>query len=291
MIDDNIDIKINYENNYFLKALEAISNSKIYKAYLPELSKQHRISHIQKVLFFSQIIAQNENLKEKQIKILLASAAFHDCGRTKDRDNGEHGTTSAKIAGEYFRRNVYNYYGIEKDEVGLIQVAIEYHVIEECIIGKIDEIKLKELCKKYSVNDSVNDEEYENVKIISAILKDADALDRTRFVSGNNLDPVFLRTKTAKNRLMIETAKKVNERYAYQIINLNYPSIQNVSDDKIKLLHDIRRKYKAQNMVNQINEIDIPLNIVLTIFKDGLTEEKYSYKNMNYIKHEEDVER
>lgn len=281
MINDEINIKIDYENSQFLKVLEAISNSMIYKRYLPELSEQHKIGHIQKVLLFSQILAQNENLNEEQTKILLAAAAFHDCGRVKDRDNGEHGISSAKIAGKYFRENVSNYYGIKQDEIGLVQVAIEYHVIEENIPGEIDEIKLKEICHKYGVNN----EAYEEEKEISAILKDADALDRTRFVSGNNINPVFLRTKTAKKRTMIEFSRKINEEYANQVININYHVMQNISDEKVKLLHTIRHMYKIENKEKQKKEIDIPLNIVKAIFNSTLPNEK------NYSKCEEEFER
>ena len=49
---------------------------------------QHKIGHIQKVMLFSQIITLNENLDKRQMRVLLASAAFHDAGRTKNRDNG-----------------------------------------------------------------------------------------------------------------------------------------------------------------------------------------------------------
>lgn len=78
-------------NEQFSKAFDAISESDFYKGLTPELGYQHKLGHIQKVMFFSKIIAQNENLDEQPTKILLASAAFHDSGRIKDRDNGEHG--------------------------------------------------------------------------------------------------------------------------------------------------------------------------------------------------------
>lgn len=284
MIYDDIDTKINYDNSQFLKILEVISNSDIYKKDTPELSNQHKIGHIQKVLLFSQVIAQNEDLDEKQTKILLAAAAFHDCGRMKDRDNGEHGISSARIAGEYFRKNINNQYGIEPDEIGIIQAAIEYHVIVEHIPGKIDEEKLKEICYKYGVKDK----DYEKAKQISAILKDADALDRARFVSGSDLNHAFLRTKTAKKSSMIEFSKRVNEEYANQVININYYAGQNISDNKIKLLHNIRHRYKIENNGNRNKEIDIPLDIVKEIFN---IDRKYYTKNTVYSKYEGEFER
>ena len=105
-------------------------------------------------MLFSQIIAKNENLDENQTKILLASAAFHDSGRKKDRDNGEHGVSSAEITGEYFKKNPNNPYEITSDEIVIIKTSISYHVISEEILGCIDEKKLSIICHKYGVNPS-----------------------------------------------------------------------------------------------------------------------------------------
>lgn len=264
MNSSNINTTINYEQNHFFKILEAISNSDVYKKYTPELGKQHKLDHIQKVLLFSQSIAQNENIDENQTKILLVSVAFHDCGRIKDRDNGVHGLESAKIAGEYFRQNIKNPYGIVNNEIGMIQSIIEYHVVEEHNPGQINEIILKEICNKYDVSVG----EYEKVKQISAILKDADALDRTRFVSGSDLNSDFLRTSTAKKIEMIEFAKKINNEFARQVINTNYPGFQNISANKVKLLHCIRQKIKKENKIDINRERDIPLNTIISIFSE-----------------------
>ena len=43
----------------------------------------------------------------------------------KDRDNDEHGISSARMTGEYFRENINNQYGIELNEIEIIQAAIE----------------------------------------------------------------------------------------------------------------------------------------------------------------------
>lgn len=261
---NNINTTISDNRSQFFRILGTISNSDVYKKNTPELGKQHKLGHIQKVLLFSQIIAQNENIDKNLIKILLVSAAFHDCGRIKDRDNGAHGLESAKIAGEYFRQNVNNPYGIVENEIGMIQSAIEYHVVEEHTPGQMDEIRLKEICNKYGVSVG----EYEKVTQISAILKDADALDRTRFVSGSDLNPVFLRTSIAKKIDMIEFAKKINNEFARQVINANYPVFQNISANKVKLLHCIRQKLKKENKINLNKEMDIPLNVIIAIFSE-----------------------
>lgn len=262
MNTNNINTTISDNRSQFFSILKTISNSDIYKNDTPELGKQHKLGHVQKVMLFSQIIAQNENIDKDLIKLLLVSAGFHDCGRIKDRDNGVHGLESAKIAGEYFRQNVNNPYGIVENEIGMIQTAIEYHVVEEHTPGQIDETRLKEICNKYGVSAG----EYEKVKQISAILKDADALDRTRFVSGSDLNPSFLRTSTAKKIDMIKFAKKVNNEFARQVINANYPVFQNISANKVKLLHCIRQKLKKENIINLNKEKDITLNAIIAIF-------------------------
>ena len=47
-------------------------------------------------MFFSQIIAQNEGISEKNSTLLLLAAALHDSGKTKDRKDFGHGKESAK---------------------------------------------------------------------------------------------------------------------------------------------------------------------------------------------------
>lgn len=284
-----IDTTIDFEYSQFSKSLEAISESDFYKKRTPGLSNQHKIGHIQKVMLFAQIIAQNENLNENQTKILLASASFHDSGRTKDRDNGEHGISSAEIAGEYFKENHNNPYGITQDEIGIVQVVIEYHVINECIPGQIDESKLHQIFYKYDVNP----EKFEQTKKISAILKDADALDRTRFISGSSLNSKFLRMKTAKNQSMIEFSKKINQEYASYVLFKNYPIEQWGDNDKVKALQFARYDYRSKNGGTHKKERDIPVEIVKSIFKNVLDDrktkiEEYVAENTFYNKSEID---
>lgn len=255
-------------NSQFFKSFNEISESNFYKGLTPELGYQHRIGHIQKVMFFSQIIAQNENLDERQIRILLASAAFHDSGRTKDRDNGEHGVLSAEIAGNYFKENPINTYGITQDEIGIVQVAIDYHVINETIPGEVDDDKILKLCIAYGVNTA---EDLEKIKQISAILKDADALDRARFSSKlssrNSLDPKLLRTKTAKNKSIIDFAIDVNQVYAGYILRENYPNETIEQGDNAKTLQVLRYNYKMENDGVRKIEKDVPVRFVISLFR------------------------
>lgn len=258
-------------NSQFSKSFNAISESNFYKGVTPELGYQHKIGHIQKVMLFSQIIAENENLDERQMKILLASAAFHDSGRTKDRDNGEHGALSAEMAGNYFRENPINPYEITQDEIGIVQVVIAYHVINDAIPGEVDEKKILKLCSDYKVNEIGN---LEKIKKISAILKDADALDRTRFASNisskNSLDPKFLRTETAKSKFIMEFAMELNQIYAGYILRANYPNELIEQGDNVKTLQILRHNYKVKNGGVHKIEKDVPIKFVKSLYNELL---------------------
>ena len=69
----------------------------------------------------------------------------------------------------------------------------------------------QKICKKYEVKP----ENIERARYIADILKDADALDRCRFVNRAELNPNFLRFE--ESRSLVEVAKKINEGYAKQI--------------------------------------------------------------------------
>ena len=205
------------------------------------------------------------------MRILLASAAFHDSGRTKDRDNGEHGVLSAEIAGNYFKENPTNPYEIKQDEIGIVQVAIAYHVINDTIPGEVDEKIMLKLCRDYSVNET---EDLEKIKQVSAIIKDADALDRARFSSKlssrNSLDPKLLRTETAKKNSIMEFAMKINQAYAGYVLRENYPNGLIEQGDNAKALQFLRHDYKVKNGGVRKVEKDIPVRFVMSMFSEIL---------------------
>ena len=57
----------------------------------------------------------------------------------------------------------------------------------------------------------MKEEDIENTRLMCQYLKDADALDRARFKEKASLNPIYLRTNTAKS--LIEEARRINERY------------------------------------------------------------------------------
>ena len=261
--NNKLDMKVDMNSSVFQRILDKISNSDLYKNEFFTSSFQHNIYHIQRVMFFSQIIAQNEGISEKDLKLLLLAAALHDSGKTRDRRDGEHGKNSAEIAGEYLQNNINS---ISKEDIKIIQIAIEYHTIREDEKGRINVTELKEICQKYNVSIA----NLERIEIISSILKDADALDRTRFDTQNTLNIDSLRTNTARNKFLIDFAKKVNQEFARTILNSNYNYENLVENDAVKTLGIARKKIFEENNGVAKKERLFPVSVVKRIFTDVL---------------------
>lgn len=261
--NNKLDMKVDMNSSVFQRILDKISNSDLYKNEFFTSSFQHNIYHIQRVMFFSQIIAQNEGISEKDLKLLLLAAALHDSGKTRDRRDGEHGKNSAEIAGEYLQNNINS---ISKEDIKIIQIAIEYHTIREDEKGRINVTELKEICQKYNFSIA----NLERIEIISSILKDADALDRTRFDTQNTLNIDSLRTNTARNKFLIDFSKKVNQEFARTILNSNYNYENLVENDAVKTLGIARKKFFEENNGVAKKERLFPVSVVKRIFTDVL---------------------
>lgn len=261
--NNKLDMKVDMNSSAFQKISDMISNSELYKKEFFTSSFQHNIYHIQRVMLFSQIIAQNEGISKKNFTLLLLAAALHDSGRTRDRKDFEHGKNSAEIAKEYIQNNINS---ISEEDVKIIQIAIEYHTTQEKEKGRINITELKELCQKYNVSMS----NLERIEIISSILKDADALDRTRFDTQNTLNTDSLRTNTARNKFLIDFAKKVNQEFARTILNSNYNYENLVENDTVKTLGIARKKFFEENNGVAKKERLFPVSVVKRIFTDVL---------------------
>ena len=202
--------------------VEIIEND-IPKTDLPDTSKQeiakiiknvsdtgfyaknrfHSMEHIAKVVLFSYLLGKEEKLTEKEMKLLLVSAAFHDCGRNGNDGENEHAEAGAKLAGEYFIKNLTNPFNINEEEIPIIQVVIHYHEHKEQELGKLNKDGILFLIKKYNApSDKIS--EIEN---LCMLLKDADALDRERFATYGKLDPKYLRSK-CKNTTDVKICKR-----------------------------------------------------------------------------------
>lgn len=177
----------------------AISDIYKYKVYDTSLGA-HSTRHIEDVILFSAIIGKCEKLSDHDLDLLLEAAKYHDCGRTTDR-HSKHAEVGA-IKARKLLKDKYS-----EEDINLIANAINYHEIPD------DEEVFKKMCQLNGI-DINNKELYIKAKQIAYCLKDADAIDRTRFVSSSR---AFLREDMLRytiSKSLIKVGEQINESYA-----------------------------------------------------------------------------
>ncbi len=252
----------------FETAIEEINKTDYYSK-----QRAHSIEHIEKVMLFSQILSQNEGLDDHSSRILLAAAAFHDSSRNGEDGNVEHAREGAITAGEYFETHPDNPYGISKDDIPMVQVAIAYHEFVERTKGEIDKKMIHKLCAEYGVKK----EDYSRTEKIAELLKDADALDRERFVNRAKLDPKLLRSETARSHVIIDFARRVNDEYAQKVLGLNYGGRTKDGEAVAEL-----RKKRSEGEVTR--EKKVPMKEMIDMF-DCMTKGRIRQRNTDRSKH------
>ncbi len=202
-------------------------------------NKFHSMEHIAKVITFSYLLGKSENLDKEEMKLLLTASAFHDCGRNGNDGENKHAEAGAKLAGTYFKDNPDNPFNIKQEEIPIVQVVIHYHEHKEKEHGKLDVDEISKLIKKYGAPEN----KLTQIEKMCMILKDADALDRERFATAGKLDPIYLRSKSAKDEKILHYAKAINQIFAKEILKKVY-GIDSINEniDSVKLLEEMKLK-------------------------------------------------
>lgn len=202
-------------------------------------NKFHSMEHIAKVIIFSYLLGKSENLDKEEMKLLLTASAFHDCGRNGNDGENKHAEAGAKLAGTYFKDNPDNPFNIKQEEIPIVQVVIHYHEHKEKEHGKLDVDEISKLIKKYGAPEN----KLTQIEKLCMRLKDADALDRERFATAGKLDPIYLRSKSAKDEKILHYAKAINQIFAKEILKKVY-GIDSINEniDSVKLLEEMKLK-------------------------------------------------
>jgi hypothetical protein len=147
--------------------------------------------------------------KERETKVAFFAAFVHDMARTHDGKCTLHGTRAAEKKLPLFLE-LFQKHGLEENDTDELYTALCYH----CKIEEIEETN-----------------PYYNT---TALLKDADALDRIR-MGENNLNVSFLRFKETKKLIPFskefynQTCKFKRQKFADYILTaeqiLGYPLI------------------------------------------------------------------
>lgn len=173
----------------------------------------HGAEHVQRVMLFSLYLGRN--LSEDDINLLITAAKYHDVGVY--RGHYGHAAASAQEALNILKTK------LSQADVNKIAALIECHEIED------EQASFISVFNKYCVPE----EEYQQLLLLVSILKDADALDRTRF--RNNLDTRYLRNSES-----------------FDLVKTSY-QIQEIRG-KIDLEEKMRSGYFSQDEINKIKE-------------------------------------
>ena len=187
----------------------------------------HSTKHIENVITFAAIIGKSIGLNSHEMDLLLEAAKYHDAGRIND-NNENHADKGSLIAIEMLK----NEYSME--DINIIATAIAYH--EDFDNQNIFLSK----CQTHGI-DKTNYDVLNLTFKISNCLKDADALDRTRFICTSNafLKESMLRYEFSKK--LIKIAEQINETYAIDDIlkiSENDQELKKIFKDELNKLHN-----------------------------------------------------
>lgn len=206
--------------------LDIVSKIKVERLYK---SKIHGIYHSEKVCLFAFIIAKGLNLNEVDMQIIIDAALYHDIGRQNDSNDTIHGFSSAYLIDSVIDSDIYK----DANNLKTLKAIIDSHSVND---NKSD--------KSFSYYFEVFDEEkfknhpmYSRFELLNKVLKDADGLDRNRFVDGYcfGLDERFLRLPQSKK--LINLSREINDIYSDNYVK--DVNIANVKGKKNTCLHGI----------------------------------------------------
>ena len=190
--------------------------------------KVHGQRHIKNVLLYSALIGQDVIKNKNDLKLILLAAKYHDIGRKTDAYE-EHAEPSADIAMEKLKDSC------SVEELAIIKTIIQFHEIPRNSYCE------NEFFEAIARKNGIPDSEIINVREMAEVLKDADALDRTRFINRARLNHKFLKYDISKR--LIKFASSIQETYAiYDLKGYN-------CDDKIRILLE---KYTPQEVLRTI---------------------------------------
>lgn len=213
------------EKNNLKEIVKNINKRVLYK------SKFHGIHHSQKVLLFAYLIGIQENLNEEDMQILIDASIYHDIGRQNEKEDSFHGLISANKIEKVVTSNIYK----QEENLNILKAIIDAHSQEN---------KLEIIAENYEIED-IN----RFIKLAN-ILKDADALDRTRFMktSVSALKEKFLRLDYSKT--LISLANEVNAYYRLRMSEINYQKInETISLKEIECSHGIGFNFFRLNSI------------------------------------------
>ena len=234
----------------FNEEVSDMYNRKLYDGWKSIL--EHDYDHVKNVLLYSMYMGEELKLNPKEMDILIESAKYHDTGVTNQNmkyrgHEGHSFYSSEKIASDL--KGKYN-----SKDIAKMQAIIEFH-------EQVDEslASIQSICEKYGLKDKKSIAEVEK---IGKILKDADALDRTRFPGNLNLN--YLRNKEVANDLIkasYEMREAISAKELDEIVqdssfddNIKNEIFKLINADESNHLVNFARKYYKNYNFNSMSD-------------------------------------
>lgn len=206
------------ECSTYIDNIKNIKKDWLYK------SKFHGLYHSEKVAFHCCVLGMLKHLSDEDMQIIIDAGLYHDIGRSNDNEDNFHGYVSANKIDEIINGNP------------IYDVLENRNILKAIIDGHSRNEDKKEItAEDYDIVD------YERYSLLYDILKDADALDRTRF---NSLDSIYLNEKYLRldeSKKLISIATSLNNYYRDKIkINTyNNLGLKNIKDTNVGCIHGI----------------------------------------------------
>lgn len=151
-------------------------------------SNIHGKDHIERVIFFTHLLAFHYNLDKRDTDVLRNAASLHDTKRVNDGWDTEHGHRAAVES--------IGYSYADKADDRVVQAVIAAHAAEDEFMDET----LREF-----INE---DDDFDRTKRLAKFFKDSDGLDRVRI---NHLDPAYLRNDFSKD--LVDLAYELYDRF------------------------------------------------------------------------------
>lgn len=214
------------------ETIEGIQKKHLYP------SPFHGLYHSEKVFLFALILAKEYKLNSELTQIIIDAAIYHDIGRKNDNEDGFHGLYAANRIDNVVKSKIYE----NEANMGYLKAIIDNHSRS---IKKCDESTFQYYLEEFPLMD------YNTFLILNAILKDADALDRTRFKfdTESALKEKYLKLPFSKQ--LITFAIKINQGYNNLLIQREYNKLKRLygndysNNSTITCLHGIGHNFFA----------------------------------------------
>ena len=167
--------------DFYKGFMESIYYDKLVEAYeklnydILFVSDIHGRNHIERVVFYSVLLAYAYKLDDDDTYILINAASLHDTQRENDGWDTEHGQRAAEKSIPYA-------HDVKESDLAILKAVIAAHSREDEIMDE-------------TIREFVEESNFDRAKKLSKYFKDADGLDRVRI---NHLDPAYLRNEFSK---------------------------------------------------------------------------------------------